>query len=203
VERVIVFAKAPRLGQVKTRLAGEIGERSALDAYLELLRALFRGLASIPNVEVAFTPDDASADLAPLLPPGWRLRPQGEGDLGLRLQRAFERAFAEGAKRVITIGSDCPHVTTQHIRDAGKALDRADLVLGPATDGGYWLIGLPPPSPALFQNINWGTADVLAQTLAKARESRLKIDLLEILPDVDTAKDWKEYLRNRNQAANL
>ena len=114
--------------------------------------------------------------------------------MGHRLQRAFEAAFASGAERVVIIGSDCPEVAASDIREAWKKLRACDLAVGPASDGGYWLIGLRQSQPQLFQGISWGAETVLADTLQRAKASGLQMHLLRILADVDTEKEWREFL---------
>ncbi len=192
-ERVVIFVKAPRTGTVKTRLAQGIGSEAATAVYCTLVEALLQNLTALFEVELRFAPDDAAAEIEPWRHPLWRVRPQGDGDLGQRLSNAFAQAFAEGVQRVVIIGSDCPVVTAQDIVDAWTALLQHDVVLGPATDGGYWLIGLHSPQPALFQTIHWSTQAVLRETQDRARAARLNVHLLRELSDVDTEKDWQEY----------
>ncbi len=193
-EKLIVFVKAPRPGLVKTRLAGALGAAAACQAYRQLVETLLRNLASLPEVELRFTPDDAAKEIRPWVQAGWNSRPQGEGDLGRRLQAAFREAFAEGAGRVVIIGSDCPEVAATDIREAWAGLNRYDMVVGPASDGGYWLIGLRQPQPPLFEGIAWSTATVLAETLQRAKAANLRVQLLRILADVDTEKEWRQFL---------
>jgi uncharacterized protein len=193
--QLIVFVKAPRAGTVKTRLAKAMGEAAACAAYRRLVEVVLNNLSGLP-LELRYTPDDAAPEIQPWLRTGWQACPQGEGDLGARLQGACDQHFSAGAKAVVIIGSDCPHVTRDDIREASRLLRKSDLVLGPATDGGYWLIGLRQPQPALFEGIRWGTEEVLAQTLERARNASLKIQLLRILSDVDTQKDWNEFVNS-------
>lgn len=190
--RLIIFARAPRLGSVKTRLAQEIGEAAALAAYEKLLRDLSANLAALSDVTVLFTPSDAESDLSPYFPRGWSFAPQEGRDLGASLTQAF--AATNSGSKTVVIGSDCPQVSTKDVEAAFEALDRNDLVLGPATDGGYWLAGLKSAQPRLFQGINWSTATVLQETLDRAAELNLRTALLRELRDVDTAADWEDYL---------
>jgi uncharacterized protein len=199
--RLIVFLKAPRPGHVKTRLGQSLGADAACAAYRTLAGALFDQLAGLNWVELCFTPDDALPAVAPWLRGDWRAAAQGRGELGTRLVRAFERHFVAGAKRVLIIGSDCPWVTKGDIRNAAAALVDADVVLGPATDGGYWLVGLNKPRPQLFAGIDWSTERVLAQTLARAEGLGLQTALLRELSDVDTEEDWRRFLSQRAAAA--
>jgi len=110
------------------------------------------------------------------------------------LERAFADAFAKGAEYVAAVGSDCPAITPEDIQSAWAALRTDDVVLGPAKDGGYWLIGLREPRPALFQTIDWSTDQVLKQTMRRAQARNLKVELLRELSDVDTESDWMEFL---------
>ena len=197
-ERLIVFAKAPRPGTVKTRLARTLGAAKACAAYQQLADTLFANLARLERVELRYAPDDAENEIQGWLRPGWQAVAQGLGDLGSRLSRAFEEAFRGGAKRVVIIGSDCPEVTARDVRDAWRELKGSDLVVGPATDGGYWLIGLGVFQPALFEGISWSSEMVLAETLQRAKAEGLGIQLLRILTDVDSANDWREFLAARD-----
>ena len=184
--KLIIFLKAPRLGEVKTRLAKALGRERARDAYRQLVDTLLRNLRKLPDVELCYTPADAKDEITPWLQPGWTAVPQTTGDLGARLTDAFNRG-------AVIIGSDCPYVTAKDIREAFEALRTCDLVVGPATDGGYWLIGLRQPQPSLFTNIPWSTENVLAETLARAKTAGLKIHLLRLLADIDTAEDWETF----------
>ena len=121
------------------------------------------------------------------------MAPQGGGDLGTRLTRTFAEHFAQGAERVVVIGADCPELTAADIAAALDALKVCDVVLGPALDGGYWLVGLRAPQPGLFREIAWSTTEVLAQTEAKARAAGLSVRRLRALSDVDTFDDWQRW----------
>lgn len=194
-ELLIIFVKAPRPGTVKTRLAREIGEAAACAAYCRMVNDLRSNLARLEPVEIRFTPDDARKDVVQWLRPGWRLAPQGVGELGTRLQAAFAQAFASGSKRVVVIGSDCPTVTASDIELGWNELQEHDMVIGPAQDGGYWLIGLRSSCPRLFQEINWSTSTVLVETLKRAEAAGLKVKLMRQRSDIDSPADWKEFLR--------
>jgi hypothetical protein len=192
--KLIVFVKAPRPGTVKTRLASSLGAAAACAAYRRLVGTLLRRLATLGNVELCFTPDDAGSEILSWARPKWGLRAQGGGDLGARLDRAFQRAFTEGAGRVVVIGSDCPDVAASDIHAGWAALHSHDVVLGPAADGGYWLIGLRAPHPELFTGISWSTAAVLPETRARCGSAGLTTHLLRKLSDVDTEVDWRRFL---------
>ena len=193
--RLVILLKAPLPGFVKTRLAAVLGVDAATAAYRVLAENLFRNLGDHPDVELRYAPDDAAAELRAWQRPRWKLAPQGEGDLGERLNRTFVDHFSHGARKVVAIGADCPEVTRDDVEAAFAALDAADVVLGPASDGGYWLIGLRASRPWLFRGIRWSTASVLAETVAKAADSGLSVARLRVLSDVDTVEDWREWLR--------
>jgi rSAM/selenodomain-associated transferase 1 len=193
--QLILFLKAPRLGAVKTRLAAALGPEAACAAYRVLVDRLVTQLAGIDGVELRFAPDEAEPEVAAWQRPGWSTVPQGAGDLGMRLHRAFAEAFARGCQRVAVIGSDCPDIQPADIQAAWLALDEVDVVLGPARDGGYWLIGLPEPQPDLFTNMPWSSDRVLAETLARCRTRQLKCRLLRELTDVDELEQWQDFQR--------
>jgi rSAM/selenodomain-associated transferase 1 len=184
-DTVVVFARAPRLGAVKRRLAAEIGDRAALRFHTETLIRLLRMLAADRRFRtaLAITPDRAKLRL----PHRVARVPQGKGDLGQRMARAFQR-FPH--RRVAIIGCDIPDANAADVAVAFRMLRRARAVLGPATDGGYWLIGMGPLRPARpFAAVRWSTQHALADTLANF--SRHRVALLRTLHDVDTAEDWR------------
>lgn len=187
-----VFVKAPAPGRVKTRLAAEVGVHSAAGIYRDLGRRIISACAGAGHETVVwFAPADARPAVRYWLQ-GLSIaayRAQVSGTLGARLGAAFRQHFREGARRVIVIGSDCPTVDASVVTQALVALDAHDLVLGPAHDGGYYLIGLRAPTPQLFRGIAWSTDAVLGQTLARARQLALSVALLPTRRDVDTASD--------------
>lgn len=181
---VVVFARVPRLGAVKRRLARDIGARAALRFYLATLGATLRRLRADGrfHVVLAVTPDRVAARW-PVRVPVIR---QGRGDLGARMHRACTR-FRR--RRVVLIGSDIPELRTSDVATALRALGRVDAVFGPALDGGYWLVGMSPRRPAKpFAGVRWSSKHALADTLANFRGRQ--IALLRMLRDVDTAVDF-------------
>ncbi len=191
--RLIVFLKAPRPGFVKTRLAAALGPDGACAAYVDLVATLLHRLRKRSDVELRFTPDDAAGEVRPWVRPGWILEPQGKGDLGARLGRATDEAFKNGHGPVVVIGADCPEVSS---RDVDKAVElmaqgKAEVVLGPARDGGYWLIAMKKPWTGLFSGIPWSTERVLVETSARAQKLGLKVKELRMLTDVDDLADWE------------
>ncbi|MGB0581786.1 MAG: TIGR04282 family arsenosugar biosynthesis glycosyltransferase [Limisphaerales bacterium] len=191
--QLIIFVKAPRAGFVKTRLAATIGSETALETYETLVEIITTQLRSIENVDLHFVPADARDEVSGWLQEGWTASPQADGDLGEKLKTAFQQAFDRGFERVIIIGSDCPYVESSDIDEAEAQLEQHDVVLGPATDGGYWLIGLSNPAPTLFENINWSTETVFAETLAHAEQARLVVARIRELSDVDTVTDLMRF----------
>jgi rSAM/selenodomain-associated transferase 1 len=192
-ERLIVFARYPRAGHSKTRLTPLLGAAGAARLHRQLVEQtlhLARAQAALRGValEVRGTGDDPRA-LAGMFGRDLRYRDQGEGDLGDRLRRAVQTAFDESARRVVVIGTDCPLLGRQQLTAAFVALTDHDVVLGPAQDGGYYLIGLNRPCPELFADIPWGGPLVLRRTVAAAARLGLRVHRLAVLPDVDQPAD--------------
>ncbi len=181
----IVFARAPRLGAVKRRLAREAGDRAALRFHRTVLTALLRVLARDRRFAtvLVITPDRARLGL----PSGVARLPQGPGDLGQRMTRAFRRY---PRRRVALVGCDIPQVTAADLRAAFRALGRSASVFGPAEDGGYWLVGMGPRRPARpFAAVRWSGAHALADT--QRNFARHPPALLRRLRDVDGAADLR------------
>lgn len=202
--RLLVFAKAPTPGQVKTRLAGRLGFSGAAKLYQQLLRRTLRlaRAARLCPVELWCAPDAHHGFfVACRREYGVRLRRQGAGDLGQRMERALHRTLAAGHPAVL-IGGDCVSLSAADLR---AALDLLDLgqpaVLGPAMDGGYVLIGLNRPCPGLFQGIAWGTASVLAATRRRLRRTHRAWAELPPGWDVDTPDDLRRWRRFRDAFA--
>jgi rSAM/selenodomain-associated transferase 1 len=190
---LIVFVRNPIAGRTKTRLIPVLGAEQAAQLQNEMTLhtlAVARNFCRAGHwqTEVRFT-EGTAADLTSRYGPDLRYADQGPGDLGQRLKTAFAEAFANGAATVIAIGSDCPAIAERHLQSAAHALQQHDLALGPAADGGYYLIGLRRPAPELFAQIAWSTAQVLNQTVEVATRLSLSIHLLETLADVDEPSD--------------
>ncbi len=191
---ILVFVRVPELGRVKTRLAAGVGEAAALEVYRRLAEHTLeraRQVAGGARICICYTPDDAGAVVAGWLGEDERtsFHPQGEGDLGTRMEGAFARAFAHGHQRVVIVGSDLPAMTAELLERASAALDERDAVLGPARDGGYYLLGLRRLITSLFREVPWSGPRVLKVTLDRLREDGVEPWLLEPLSDVDTAED--------------
>jgi rSAM/selenodomain-associated transferase 2/rSAM/selenodomain-associated transferase 1 len=191
-DRLIVFGRYPVPGRTKTRLIPALGTLGAAQLHRRLAEAIVaagRTLRDESDVElrVCFS-DSTQRKMQQWLGSDLRYQRQCEGDLGRRMEQAFLDAFETGAERVVLIGTDVPGCTSDHLRRAFGALKTQDLVLGPTTDGGYWLIGLRRPV-RLFDGIDWSTDRVLSQTLSAASDQRLGVFLLEPLADVDRGED--------------
>jgi rSAM/selenodomain-associated transferase 1 len=182
--QVLVMAKYPSPGAVKTRLGAQIGARAACRLYQAFIHDLAERLVALRfPVTWAFWPPDAP--FAQLVP-GQRCVPQVGRDLGERLEAAIRDCIATVRLPVLVIGADAPHVDATSLREAAQALGGgADVVLGPATDGGYYLIGLGNPSAELFRDVPWGSSTVLEVTLERARARGLRVHLLPPTFDVD------------------
>jgi rSAM/selenodomain-associated transferase 1 len=203
---VVIFAKAPVPGRVKTRLAAGIGIREAAELQAAMLCDTAEMVSSVlrawsPAAEplcAAAEPEDARA-LRDLLPPEFGLVSQGSGDLGERLARVFGRLLAVRTP-VLALGGDCPDLTPELLRCALEKLGRADGVLGPAQDGGYWTIGLQRFDAELFRGMPWSTAQLAERTRARFGERRLTLEELPPLADLDRPADLLDWSRRPNAA---
>jgi uncharacterized protein len=193
--RLAVFTRRPVAGRVKTRLSPALPEDLAcqLHAAMVMDALATAGAAAVEErfVYWAEAPESAAASD---LPAGFVERVQPEGDLGTRLASAFAELLASEGDRAVIMGADCPALEASVLDAAFAALDQAPLVLGPARDGGYTLIGLARPAPALFEEIAWGTEQVLAQTLERAAALGLDARLLATLDDLDTPADLVRWI---------
>lgn len=185
---LIVFARAPQLGQVKQRLARGIGPGAALSFYRRTLAAVMRRLARDPRwrTVLAVTPDRSGA-AGRRWPMKLTRHGQGRGDLGARMARGLARRGP-----VCIVGADIPDLDARHVWRAFQALAAAEFVFGPAEDGGYWLIGARTPLPyALFAKVRWSTPHALADTLANLTSRR--IAFADILADVDDEAAYRRW----------
>lgn len=199
---VLVFARAPVPGRVKTRLAADVGDDEAARIYRRLGRDTVDAVRDGPwSVTVHVEPPDAEAidSVRAWLGPRVRYRGQVAGDLGDRMASAIEDALAR-VEAVCVVGTDLPHLDASMVRGAFEALENHDVVLGPATDGGYYLIGMTDPHPELFREIPWSTEDVLAHTVQRAADRELRVAKLEPRTDVDTVADVPAEMLPRRSA---
>jgi rSAM/selenodomain-associated transferase 1 len=188
---LLVFVKEPRAGGVKSRLAARIGKERAARVYKAIAEEEIRRTAPRDDEFerlFLFSPPQSRARMEEWLP-GETLVPQVEGDLGQRMARAFDEAFRRGARRVAVIGTDVPSLSREDVLDALCSLDDQDLVIGPASDGGYYLLAMKRPDPGLFQGVPWSTPQVLTATLDRAGRLGRSVRVLRTLGDVDTVED--------------
>jgi len=201
-ERLILFTRFPQPGRAKTRLIPCMGAEGSAQLQREMTEhALSRAWPVVKRrgvkLEVRFE-DGSQADMRRWLGRAFTFVPQGQGDLGERMLRATNDAFRTGMDAVVVIGADCPELDAALIERAFDALRSHPVVFGPAKDGGYYLVGLRQPLPALFQGIAWSTGSVLADSIARARQLGIEPRLLPELSDVDEPADlpaWKKARR--------
>jgi rSAM/selenodomain-associated transferase 1 len=193
---IIVFAREPVPGRVKTRLAAAIGDQAAAERYDAMLRDVLettRQLSGVETVVYWSCEEEALPRLAERY--HCRSRMQGTGNLGQRMQTAFEEMFADGCKCSCIIGSDAPDLPLSYIRTAFQLLQAGQsvAVFGPSRDGGYYLLGLRQVHQGLFSDISWSSAKVLSQSLAAAHGAGLTTTLLPEWQDIDTVEDLHDY----------
>lgn len=188
---IVIFLRAPVPGNVKTRLAASIGADEAAAVYRRLT-ALTLTAAGMTNATVYLSYDGplpGPSDRSPRFTYLW----QSPGDLGERMLHALADAQALHG-RAILVGSDCPEISGEILEDALHQLRSANIVIGPATDGGYYLIGVSgPPAPGLFADLPWSTDRVFALTLDRCAEAGLQVAILPMLSDVDTLEDLTRF----------
>lgn len=197
-QHLIIFTRYPEPGKTKTRLIPALGSVGAANLQRQMTEHTVSQVKELQastaiSLEIRFASgnlqlmqDWLGSDLVYQL--------QGEGDLGSRMMRSLSHAFQSNAEQVVIIGTDCPGLNPQILATAFKQLHVFDLVLGPAVDGGYYLIGLRQPFPELLTNIDWGTSQVLSQTVEIAHKLNLSLAYLPTLADVDRPEDlpiWK------------
>lgn len=190
---LVVFLRLPDKGKVKTRLAATLGEEAALEIYKKLVYITLDTVTRSGIPAYLFYTDG--------LPPAGERDPrfsyhiQLDGDLGTKMADALSFVLSLHKKALI-IGSDCPDLTPEILHACCRSLDEKDIILGPAGDGGYYLLGCSELHPVLFADIEWSTSSVLDQTIEKIMEANLSYGLLERLHDIDRAEDWIRYSGN-------
>jgi hypothetical protein len=208
-ERLIVFTRFPEPGKTKTRLIPALGAQGAARLQRQMTEHIIATAGTLNgcnglSIEVCYEGGNA------ILMQDWlgshlTYQPQGGGSLGRRMQRAFEAAFEDDAAAAVIVGSDIPGISDDILRQAFKALRQKDLVLGPAKDGGYYLIGVKRTLAAktygrLFDGIDWGSNNVMEQTLQIAKDLGLDLSLLESLADVDRPADLPVWQQEQKAA---
>ncbi len=199
-DHIIVFTRYPEPGHTKTRLIPALGpegaaqlQRQMTEHALSQVRQLRHIYPQPVSVDVRYT-GGRLAQMQAWLGSDWHYMPQGDGDLGCRLEHAVVEAFVNGAERAIAIGIDCPGLGAPRLAEALHELRSHDVVLGPATDGGYYLIGTRHRVPELFQNIAWSTAVVFQQTIEQAQRLGQSVKVLDQLADVDRPEDLSTWV---------
>lgn len=197
---ILLFTKAPEKGKVKSRLAAEIGEENALALHksfvLDFIGMLKKGGHPF---RVFYYPPDAGEETADWLGKGPPYRAQKGNDLGERMADAFAQTFSEGFERVLIVGSDIPDLTNALLDEAFSSLEDRDTVIGPASDGGYYLIGFGRGGflPEVFRNIPWGTETVFRDTVAILSGAGSRVHVLTEWEDVDTLDGLRAlFMRN-------
>ncbi|MEW6202006.1 MAG: TIGR04282 family arsenosugar biosynthesis glycosyltransferase [bacterium] len=189
---LILYARMPEPGKVKTRIAKHLGDEAASEIYrkfLDITVARMRTLCDAA-LRIDYYPDTPEASgYFKHRYPYMQCMPQSGVDLGSRMNHSLNRAFKDGFLSVCITGSDLPDLPMEYIHTAFESLTTHDLVVGPSTDGGYYLIGLRAPAPTLFEDIQWGAPSVLECTIEKAEKAKLSYSLLPQWQDVDTPAD--------------
>ncbi len=190
--RLIIFARFPERGRCKTRLASTMGADAALEIYRALLTHTFDTAQEAGyTTELRVTPDQYAANRPEWATEPGSIRPQGAGSLGDRMHLGFAEAFQEGIDKVVVIGTDCPQLDKHILARAFEVLETHEAVLGPAHDGGYYLLGLRREVPTLFSGIPWSTSLVLETTKTILKQENISYLLLPTLTDVDTEDDFR------------
>jgi len=183
---LIIFIRNPVLGKVKTRIAATIGDENALVIYKHLLQHTKNITESLPVTKFVFYADEVITND---LWNGYEKWLQSGTDLGERMSNAFESLFKKGFTKIVIIGSDCLELDEKILSDAFLNLNEYEIVIGPATDGGYYLLGMKSPFKNLFENITWSSNIVFKETIKQIEQRNLTLFLLPILNDVDEETD--------------
>jgi uncharacterized protein len=201
---LIIFVKEPRPGHVKTRLTPPLSPEEAAQLYHSFLEDILEEMCQVPETQLAlaFSPPQALDFFRSMAPPGTVLFPQEGRDLGERMTRACARGLAAGFCPVLLRGSDTPDLPAAVVSEAREVLAAGhfQVALGPATDGGYYLVGLTKPQPHLFQGPVWSSNTVLLSTLETARQQGLSVHLLPSWSDIDTYADLLSFLHRAHPA---
>jgi rSAM/selenodomain-associated transferase 1 len=201
---LIIFAREPVPGKVKTRLAREVGNQCAAELYSAMIEDVLANAASLEGVQplLFWALDSAEMPAAPIIP-GLRILEQHGTTLGARMEAAFRHAFQSGIDVCCIIGTDSPDLPPEYIAEAFDQLeaDKADVVFGPAEDGGYYLLGLRQSRRELFADIAWSTSDVLDASLKRATTLGLRTSLLPKWYDIDTLQDLQRLVESQGMSA--
>lgn len=196
-QALIIFARNPVRGKVKTRLAATMGDDKALSIYQSLLEHTVQITQQLPCDCYVFYADGISKN--DVWPDDLYLKKNQEGkDLGQRMLHAFDTLFQQGYQKIIIIGTDCFELSSSILLDAFTALDEKEVVIGPSEDGGYYLLGMRQFFPFLFEEKAWSTDSVYSSTVQQLVIQNIRYEILPILNDIDTEDDWKQYLQQQS-----
>lgn len=187
---LIIFVKVPRLSEVKTRLQPELSLEDSLDLHKAMAEDLLNNLSHSDKYSlfIQYWPDTGLAEMQKWFGNNFKYKKQQGSDLGEKLKNAFSEAF-ENFKKVCIIGSDLPLLSDKDILESFDKLEIADVVLGPSTDGGYYMVALKKYQPLIFQGIDWSTEFVFRQTLDKIKQQNLSVERLPLREDIDSYHD--------------
>lgn len=199
---LIVLAKNAELGKVKSRLAKSIGDKAALDIYEKLLSYTLEITKELEVDKFIFYSNEIDIN------DSWSKNNfkqfiQFGNNIGARMQHAFKKVFDQGYKSVVVIGSDCPELSSQIISSAFSELEKKDVVIGPAIDGGYYLIGMNENHPEFFINKKWSTNTVASDTISDFKKLHLDYSILLKLTDLDTIEDVSYLIKKGNKNIKL
>ena len=194
-DHVIVFAKPPLLGRVKTRLIPKLGPELALNAHCEMVDLTLKKVAQLDCSASLWLSENSQEGASWGQKYSLPLEVQRSGDLGMRMLDAISKTLAVSPVKVVLIGSDCPILSQEDICDAFLWLDQHDIVVLPCEDGGYGLIGMKQPHFEIFSRISWGTPKVMSETLDRARNSNLSLKSGRTIWEVDNIQDLHKYQR--------
>ncbi len=187
-EAVIIFLKYPELGRSKTRLAASVGNENALKVYIKLLEHTNLITKNL-NLDKFLFYDKVTENKMAWGEPIYQTAYQKDGNLGERMEHAFEQLFSKGYERLVIIGSDCYELNQEIIEQAFELLKSKEVVIGPAKDGGYYLLGLNKLVKELFKNVAWSTDEVFKTTTQVLEDLNIVYDTTPILSDIDTIED--------------
>lgn len=198
---VIVFIRAPELGKVKTRLQKRLDAETVLHLYENFVKDIIKTLSSSNYpIKIFFHPHYTEKKMSNWFGDSFSLYPQKGNDLGEKMSNAFHAMFSKGAHNAILIGTDCPDLDGSVFEEAFESLKHNPVVIGPAFDGGYYLIGFNSDAfdETIFQGISWGTKEVFEKTMIKCREKFQKVHLLPKWNDIDTFEDLIKFMKNKS-----
>ena len=192
---LIIFLKYPEIGKVKTRLARDIGHKKALLIYKILVTKILKQISNKNyDISIYYYPKNKENEVKKWInSPDYKYLPQNGDDLGFKMLNAFRDSESLNYAKTVIIGTDCLEINDNIVSRSFHHLDDNDLVLGPATDGGYYLIGTKIALEPIFKNISWSTSKVLKQTIKKAKEIKLKYKFLDFYNDIDYLEDLNNY----------